>query len=306
MSEANPPAAAPQATPQPGQKLVTELKVSGHLMTFDAGLYCIFLAPGSPPADAATGLPGVRVTVAPGPAFRPESVTISGFRDDGWIGGADGAALVRVSRGPASLLVTIYQAPNTAAEAPRLQIMKLQEGVPANPPRPAAEAQATEAPPAADTSEVEVLAHIQGRGDVAGRLGETIGVAGSHNWIEGFALVPKHLVGVEDIEYQAVLGRGWLSPWSEGGQFCGSRGMSLPILGLRARLKGEKADQFDCVLTATFTDGTAVGPIDNGEPAQAESLAPLESFRIELIPRGASPAAAPKEKKSAKTPAKKK
>lgn len=287
--------------------MATELKVSGHLMTFDAGVYCIFMAPGSPAADGATGLPGVRVSLPPGPAFRPESVTISGFRDDGWIGGVDGAALVRVSRGPASILITIYQAPNTA-EPPRLQIMKLQDGVPVAAPRApdAGPAQAAEAAPAApDLAEVEVVAHIQGRGDVAGKLGETIGIAGSHNWIEGFAIVPKQLITAEDIEYQAVLGRGWLSPWSEGGQFCGSRGMSLPILGLRARLKGEKADQYDCILTASFTDGTSAGPIDNGEPAQAESLAPLESFRIELVARGGAPAAA-QAKKPAKTASKKK
>jgi hypothetical protein len=37
-----------------------------------------------------------------------------------------------------------------------------------------------------------------------------------------------------DIEYQAVLGRGWLSPWIEGGKFCGSRGMALPCWASRS------------------------------------------------------------------------
>lgn len=330
MSETK-PSAAPV---QPGSKLVTELKVSGHLMTFDAGLFCIFNAPGGPLPDPATGLPGVRVSLPPGPAFRPEAVSISTFRDDGWIGGWNGAALVRVARGPAQVLVTIYQAPNSTAEAPKLQIIKLQDGVtapagaaaarPAAKAAPTAAAEAAAAVPATadDTpggsaalaADGEITAHIQTRGDVTARLGAWVGEPGSRNWIEGFSIAPKAQISAADIEYQAVLGRGWLSPWSEGGNFCGSRGMSLPILGLRARLRGAKAEEFDCVLSASFVDGTKLGPIDNGEPAQAESLAPLEAFLIELRPRAAGAAAkpaakaAPKpaEKPAAKAPAKKK
>jgi hypothetical protein len=136
-----------------------------------------------------------------------------------------------------------------------------------------------------DASQAEIVAHIQGRGDVTTTLTEWMGKPGSKNWIEGFAISPRHLIGPNDIEYQAVLGRGWLSPWSEGGQFCGSRGMSLPILGLRVRLRGEAAERYDCTLTASFVDGTKVGPLDNGEPCQAESLAPLESFQLQITPQ---------------------
>jgi hypothetical protein len=326
------------------QRMVTELKVSGNLMTLDAGLFCIFNAPGSAPPDPATGLPGVRVSLPPGPVFRPDAITITSFRDDGWLGGWNGAALVRVTRGPAQILVTIYQAPNATAEAPRLQILRLAEstalpplgqGVPpgqmaqpqALPSLPiaanaAAPGQASAVPgpvlaaakpgpalrpaggsaggqntPAAaaqaDTAkDAEIVAHIQTRGDVLGKLDEWMGEPDSKKWIEGFAVSPKVAfpgvtLGPADVEYQAVLGRGWLSPWAEGGQYCGSRGMSLPILGLRMRLRGEAAERFDCAVTASFVDGTKVGPLDNGEPCQAESMAPLEAFRIVLIDRNA-------------------
>ncbi len=307
---------APQKAAQPGQKLITELKVSGHLMTFDAGLFCIFTPPGGPASDPQTGLPGIRISLPPGPAFRPDAVTISTFRDDGWLGGWNGAALVRVARGPAQVMVTIYQAPNAKGAAPKLQIMRLTEGQPvpvaaaaaAGAPAPAQpEAKlAAKAPPSpavaapslpqntppggarpAETGHADIVAHIQTRGDVASGLTDWMGIAGSKHWIEGFSISPKQLIGPADIEYQAVLGRGWLSPWAEGGQFCGSRGMSLPILGLRVRLRGEAADRFDCVLTATFVDGTKIGPLDNGEPCQAESLAPLEAFHLDIKPRGA-------------------
>ena len=319
-------ATAPQASAPKG---MAELKVTAHLMSFDAGIYCIFNPPGSPAPDPATGLPGVRVSLPPGPAFHPEAVTISTFRDDGWLGGWNGAALVRVARGPAQLLVTIYQLPNHKGEAPRLQILRLAEGQPLPPqaarapapavaaPVPAAApvaqpAQPEETPPGAtggpaEAASAEMVAHVQTRGDIAAALGAWMGSKGSKHWIEGFALSPTSVIGPADIEYQAVLGRGWLSPWAEGGQFCGSRGMSLPILGLRVRLRGEAAEKFDCAVTASFVDGTEVGPLDNGEPAQAESLAPLEAFRIDITPRGgakAKPAAAKQAAKPAPAPAK--
>jgi hypothetical protein len=312
----------------PAQKLVTELKVSANLMTLDAGLFCIFNAAGSPLPDPASGLPGVRVSVPTGPVFRPDAVTIVGFRDDGWLGGWNGAALVRVTRGPAQILVTIYQAPNSTGEPPRLQILRLAEAGALPPvvsrvagaaapaaagpqalaaPQPAAAPAAAVAPAAAAPSSKtgEIVAHVQGRGDVTTSLEDWMGEPGSKRWVEGFSVSPKGPVGPGDIEYQAVLGRGWLSPWAEGGQYCGSRGMSLPILGLRMRLRGDAADRFDCIVQATFVDGTEVGPLDNGEPCQAESLAPLEAFKIVLVPRGAAEKVEPAPAKtvSARKPA---
>ncbi len=327
------------------QRVVTELKTSANVMTLDAGLYCVFNAPGSALPDPGTGLPGVRVSVPAGPVFHPEAVTISSFRDDGWLGGWNGAALVRVTRGPAQIMVTIYQAPNSTSEAPKLQVLRLAEagglpplGMPQGAPqpqqaRPAPAPAAANAAPAAPAQPArlraaaatpqntpagatqsdadaaraaEIVAHVQGSGDVLAKLGEWMGKPDSHAWIEGFAVSPKGAVGPGDVEYQAVLGRGWLSPWAEGGQYCGSRGMSLPILGLRMRLRGEAAERFDCVVEASFVDGTKMGPLDNGEPCQAESMSPLEAFRIQLIERGktaAAPAAKPAKPAKAKAPA---
>ena len=57
-------------------------------------------------------------------AGRPEAVSISTFRDDGWLDNT--AALVRVTDGQAQVLVTIYQAAGQPAEhAPRLQVLRL-------------------------------------------------------------------------------------------------------------------------------------------------------------------------------------
>ncbi|MCX5620419.1 MULTISPECIES: hypothetical protein [Bombella] len=270
---------------------ITDLKAGAHVMTLDAGVFCVFHAPGQTEAGP-SGLPGIRISRAPGsPADAVEVVT---FAEDGWMGAANSAALVRIRRGPAGIMVTTYQDGQAGGEAPRLQVIRLIGGVPAG--QVSGEAVAPVAGEggqsqasvsgAAGASKHEVVAHVQRHGDVGCAVGEWVGKKGSKRWIEGFSITPSEEgVAAEDIEYQAVLGRGWLSPWAEGGQFCGSRGMSLPILGLRVRLKGEAAQKWSLDLVACFTDGTEVSLADSDDDAlQAESLAPLEAFCVKLVP----------------------
>ena len=297
----------------PQQKLITELKASAHLMLLDPGTFCIFHVPGGQAPNPRTGLPGVRLSLPP--MQQQGRVRISTFQEDGWIGGVEGAALVRVEGGTAHILVTVYQAPDGAQEPPRLQVMRLTEDPQAgrreqpvanSAPQPAARP----APQPNKGGPVEIVAHVHGQGDLGGMLGDWVGEPGSKRWIEGFAIVPPG-IPAGSIEYQAVLGRDWLSPWAQGGQFCGSRGMSLPILGLRARLRGEAAETHDVSVTATFVDGSSSGPVEGSAGSQAESLAALEAFRVELRPRkttvsNAEPevesAAAAKPPKRAKPP----
>jgi hypothetical protein len=268
-----------QVTPGP---TVRELRATAHLMLLDPGVFCVFNLPGSAQPDPSTGLPGVRLSPAPAPGEFPGKVTLSGFNRDGWLSGNEDATLVRVTGGPAQVLVTVYQSAERAGEAPKLQVIRLTE-----PARPTPSAPAPVVPTAA-----EVMAHIYGRGDVPGRFGEWMGERGSRRWVEGFGLQPRHQVPPTDIEYQAVLGRGWLSPWSEGGQFCGSRGMSLPILGLRVRLRGASAQTHSLTVSATFVDGAVIGPASDGQACEAPSLAALEAFQVTLEEKRA--AAAPK------------
>ena len=253
-------------------------------MTLDTGLFCVFQAPGSPAANDRSGLPGVRISLPPGPAGRPEAVTISTFRNDGWMNSSDAAALVRVVDGPAQVLVTVYQSPTAPPEsAPRLQVMRLGADAGTAGQLPMAAGQPA---PAMAPSDAEVIVHVQRTGDTPGRIGDWIGTRGSRQWIEGFSVTPRDGIAPTDIEYQAVLGRGWLSPWIDGGKFCGSRGMALPLLGLKLRLKGDAAKTHECSYSATFVDGSSIGPVAAGEPCEAETLAALEAFQIVIRARG--------------------
>jgi hypothetical protein len=273
---------------------VSELQVTAHLMSLETGLFCVFQTPGSPSPDVATGLPGVRITPAPGLAGRPEAVSVSTFREDGWLNGT--AALIRVTDGSAQILVTIYQKKGMDA-APRLQVLRLngeagaalssaQSAGQSGPQLGIAAGSGATMPAVANApgQQPEVMAHVQRMGDVGCMLGDWLGVKGSKQWVEGFGIAPSNGLSVDDIEYQAVLGRNWLSPWVEGGKYCGSRGMALPLLGLKVRLKGAAASTHRCSYSATFVDGTSSGPVMEGEACEAESLAALESFQVSINP----------------------
>ena len=254
--------------------MVQALQVSGHLMSLPAGLFCIVNEPGG---GARNGLPGIRIS--PPPNGNAE-VEIAGFRPDGWLAANGDAALVRIKTGPAQVLVTIYQSPNATDAAPKLQVRQLIGGV----------AQPVPAGQAAGRSEkMDVMAHIQTRGDVGAKFGDWLGQPGGGNWIEGFAIAAPEGIQPADFSYQAVLGRGWLSPWVEAGQYCGSRGMALPLLGLRVRLQRAAAEQFELGCSATFIDGSAAGPVGSDTTCESVKLAPLEAMRLTLVARTPKP-----------------
>ena len=56
----------------------------------------------------------------------------------------------------------------------------------------------------------------------------------------------------EAIEYQAALGLEWDTPWFHPDEFCGSRGMTLPLLGLRIRVLGDAAQTHAVRYWASF------------------------------------------------------
>ena len=262
---------AARAAPQAG-----DIQASAQLMRLDVGTYCIFHA-ATPAGAGFAPLSGMRVTVPPG----MEAVRVSTFDADGWMGAQGGAALVRMPMGGGVVLVTTYRDPaRDGAALPGLQVVRL-----SGPPVPAATASA---PPVGAVEAGKVgaggmVAHIQGRGDISAPLGTWMGEDGSGQWMEGFAIRPAQGLAPGDMEYQAILGEDWFSPWVGGGAYCGSRGMALPLLGLRVRLKGDAARRFTCRIEARFTDGTRLGPLGD-EPVMAATLAPLEAFRIEILP----------------------
>jgi hypothetical protein len=286
------------------QSQTTGLGVSSRLIRLDPGIFSLSLMPG--PTDRGAGLPAVRLSVPPGPSGRREAVSISTFRGDGWLTTDDEPSLFRVLPGGAEILVTLYWSTmEGAASPPALKLVRLNpEGavgghfdttagaVSASPagtmPPGYIAGQGGGPAPGLPVSRVsEIVAHIEGIGDVDGRFGDWVGMRGSGRAIEGFSLTPRQGISAEDFEIRAVLGRDWLSPWLPGGSFCGSRGLALPLRGFCIRLHPAAAARYDLACFARFVDGAEVGPVGSDRICAAPNFAALEAFQVLPRPRAA-------------------
>ncbi len=278
---------------------IIDLNVNGYLMSLNTGLYCIYHVTNQIPADE-YGFPGVRISVPP---FKQDAlVEIKTFENDGWLGAEKNAILVRISGQPGLILATVYQNPKNNHPSPQLQVLRLNDAPDIESFKSYSQEQMSElnkkiqeqSMSAAEQQKEEiakegkmrVVAHVQRLGDIAVEFGDWVGIPDSKTWIEGFGLSLDNRIQPDDIEYQAVLGKGWFSPWYKGNEFCGSRGMALPLCGLRVRLTSEAAKKFDMSLKATFIDGTKLGPVSDDTILSSETISPLEAFCLELKEKG--------------------
>lgn len=290
-----------QASARTQENRVQELRASAHLMTLETGIFCLVNGSGK---GADSHIAGVRVS-ATDPA--DTNVAIATFRPDGWLTGGGDSALIRVQQGPAQILITIYQPSGSQEGPPKLRVLRLSETAPADAPPASPAPTAARAPVMILNEKHDVIAHIQSTGDIGRHFGEWVGEPGNQRAIEGFSLEAPEGLRAADLTYQAVLGRGWLSPWVEAGQFCGSRGMALPILGFKVKLSETAAKRFDLTIAASFVDGTRLEGLGAEESCEAPSLAPLEALQISLTPKGTAkkkpvPAAKPVASKPAAKP----
>jgi hypothetical protein len=292
-----------QTQARPVDNRVQELRASAHLMTLETGTFCLVNGSGKSVEDV---ISGVRVSVTD-PS--DPNVTVAGFRPDGWLTGGGDSALIRVLAGPAQILVTIYQPAGGAVEnAPKLRVLRLSEAPDATVAAAAPAAAGVRRPVMVLTEPHDIIAHVQRTGDIGRAFGDWVGTPDSGVAIEGFSLTAPPDLEPADLSYQAVLGRGWMSPWSESGQFCGSRGMALPILGLRVKLSSTAAKRYALRYSATFLDGTKLENLGSEDACETSTLAALEAVRIELTPKtsGKAPAAPKEDKVKAAAPGKRK
>lgn len=248
------------------------LEVSVQILNFEPGLYRMSFASQRGPTGA--GLPWAKLEAPPGAKPGQSAIVVQG--ENGWFSRTGNSALVQVTGERAPLLLTIYQVSGRDA-SPEFTVQRL-------------DVQATAALP--DTSPVAVapaaqsliagVAHAEGR-DVAIGADGWIGVPAGRAPLEGFALTLSGPPGV-GVEYSATLGPDWSTPWARDGEFCGSRGLALPILGLTARLVGPSAEQLDLRYLVRFLGGQEVGPMPAGNLCAAPDGAPIEAFRFVMAP----------------------
>jgi hypothetical protein len=188
-------------------------------------------------------------------------------------------AFLRVVGGRVPVLLTIYKL--SGAPAPRLRINAVRTGLGAIPaPATAARDQALPSLP------LKLTVHVAGHGDLHAAGGAWAQAPDGAAPLEGFSIMPEGLPGILDkdaIEYQAILGQNWVSPWMRGGEFCGSRQLALALLGARVRLCGGAEKTHRCQVWGRF-DGAEIGPFEAGDACELNGAA-LQGLRVAITER---------------------
>jgi hypothetical protein len=226
-------------------------QTSSQAVHLDEGVYCLTRSDRGPQPSTV------------GVATSDVDVTIIGFNSAKTLD--QGSAILIEVRKAGSITITTQ----TEQAPPNIGIVKLSDH--------------REVHVADELPRPEIMIHAQNVGDIGGTIGEWIGTRGGGRSIEGFGLAPS-TISDNEIEYCAMLGADWFSPWVDGGTFCGSRGMGLPLLGFAIRLKGEAIGRYWVAYSACFVDGTSLGPVADGETIFASANSPLEAIHVTLEP----------------------
>jgi glycosyltransferase involved in cell wall biosynthesis len=277
---------------QLGALAVGELAATVKPIDLDRGLYTFSVRTASPGTwgDAATlFVPAVQVAIGPGVSAEVAEF-IPGLPERGaWLYQSGDALVVNVKAQSATLLVTSIR--SFGSEPLAIEVERVgesgggttvQHGIAAissgfSPDQAAV-------PLTRAANRLEILAHIQNRGDIrfvdahwAGRIGP--GLA-----IEALSIKPLEPLAPGDIEYKGLTATGFETPWVTDGGVCGTKGKSTPLIGFALRLKRTAVKQFDCEYLGYFRSGRTVGPFRNGAPCRSTvSNDPLEGIHIRLI-----------------------
>jgi hypothetical protein len=256
---------------------------SAQILTFEPGMYSVeFHGLRSVSVAPSFPLPCARLDPMPSPSGRG---IVGSLSEGGWMSSDNAMFFLRVIDDSTNFLLTTYRR-FADDPAPQLRIRAVQYmsqmGLtvvdPQAPIQPAATANESMA-----SHSLVLLAHVERIGDVVVGSGEVAGSPGYDHSIEGFSIkLQNELVGV-DVEYQGILGIDWFTPWAAPGDFCGSRGMSLPLRGFKIRLGHEAAEKFSCTYWGTFASGSNVGPISDGGPCISDTA--LTGIRMTISER---------------------
>lgn len=137
--------------------------------------------------------------------------------------------------------------------------------------------------------ELNLLCHVARRGDLRGKQSEWIGGPRAPSQIEGIAIEWANAPPDVRLRYQVRVGgtRPTNSRMVESPGFIGTRGRSLPIIGVKIELDGAAADEMSLEGEALFLGASVVQrqgrQLVFAGPTFSE---PLIGFRLGLTPRG--------------------
>jgi hypothetical protein len=288
--------AAPERskTPEAGGRITATVEP----LTLAAGLYLFSVRGGAAPTQVGgLLLPAMQVGAGPGMPENGVEIMPGPGMSGSWLCNPGDRLVAKVTNAAAPVLLTSIR---TADMTPLLIAVenldaRKDDSAGTRPTAqaiaPAVQPQLPEAPPALapETPDIplQIVAHVQNRGDVPFINASWAGFAGQRLAIEGFSLSPLRKIAASEVEYKALSATRSETPWVNGGALCGTRGKGLPLVGFCIRVKPQAdGKRYDCEYSGTFASGKVVGPVRNGAPCW--STAPgdfLEALQVKIVER---------------------
>lgn len=278
------------------------LSASVQVLPLPVGFYMfsVVAAPGSTDTTASRlQLPAIHVALGPGVDAASVDFMGASKASGCWLFAKGDVLLVRVSERGSTLVITSVRTPGE--EALSIRVEKLggerllgSAGIVAESDgrsmtHSSLPIDDSPAVPSfgGDHVPLRVMTHIRTRGDTqfndevwAGRLGTGL-------WIEAFSILPIEGLSEHDIEYKGLTSSGFETPWLSAGATCGTKGMSVPLIGFAVRLRpSDVTAELDCEYSGYFQSGTSSGPMRHGAPCRsAMNSDPLEGISIRITRR---------------------
>ncbi len=299
-----------QTSPQPMTPV--ELRASAKALPLPSGLFLFTVTGASPVKVSKTGdLHFPALHVAPGPGSHPRLVEFIGVPTSmgTWLYHPGDKLVVKVEEPGATLILTSVRAEGT--QPLDIDVGRLDGRAPATTSTlhvPATGSSGSQKPSGAmepaDASEslkLQLGLHVRNRGDVTFTGSSWAGQLAENLWVEAMSITLHETLTSKDIEYKGLSANGFETPWLSDGATCGTKGISLPLIGFAIRLKAEAASTYDCEYSGYFQSGTTVGPLRNGVPCRSKTASdPLVGIRLRVAKRaGAKPAPAATAPKAA-------
>jgi len=240
------------------------LEATAQFMTLQPGLYTVELAP-APRTKAASGMVLPCMTLDPLPAEGQEGhmATLSQTR---LLTPRTHPAFLRVTA-ESDILLTFYKL--AGMPPPELRLRQI--------------GPATALAPEGDVG----LPSLPLMLSVWGSEAEPV-VASGGLWaaavmgaLEGFALGMEGAVPAGSVQYQAIMGPDWVTPWMSDGAFCGTRGVALPLRGVRVRLT-PSMKRHSVLVWGRFEKTGEVGPFGEGAACEVAGEM-LVGLRITIV-----------------------
>jgi hypothetical protein len=265
-----------------------ELRASATALPMPGGLFAFTVKGAQPKPMAEAGdLQFPALHVAPGPGCAARQVDFIGAPNSmgTWLFKPGDTLVVKVEEPGATLILSSVRSAGT--QPLDVDVARIDGAKPALKANNAAEQPAD----AGDDNslKLQLSLHVRNRGDLKFGGGRWAGQLVENLWIESFSLAINENLTSRDVEYKGLSANGFETPWLSDNAVCGTKGISLPLVGFALRLKPEAAAKYDCEYSGYFQSGATVGPVRNGVPCRSKVASDaLVGMQLRIVPRTAA------------------